>query len=96
MLFVNYIWGFDLEMSGAEEELDIKFRLIDGSDIGPKSFPVAMSVATLKENIIAQWPKGSIKAFISFALYLLSLHRGLRFTSLNLKEIVSLSILSGY
>lgn len=48
-------------MSGAQEQLEIKFRLIDGSDIGPKSFPVAMSVATLKENIIAQWPKGSIK-----------------------------------
>lgn len=44
-------------MSGAQEQLEIKFRLIDGSDIGPKSFPEAMSVATLKENIIAQWPK---------------------------------------
>lgn len=45
-------------MSGAQEQLDIKFRLIDGSDIGPKNFPVATSVATLKENIINQWPKG--------------------------------------
>ncbi|KAH6802997.1 membrane-anchored ubiquitin-fold protein 2 [Perilla frutescens var. frutescens] len=44
-------------MSGAQEQLEIKFRLIDGSDIGPKSFPAATSVATLKENIIAQWPK---------------------------------------
>lgn len=45
-------------MSGAQDQLEIKFRLTDGSDIGPKNFPVAMSVATLKENIIAQWPKG--------------------------------------
>ncbi|XP_022841730.1 membrane-anchored ubiquitin-fold protein 2-like [Olea europaea var. sylvestris] len=44
-------------MSGAQDQLEIKFRLTDGSDIGPKNFPVAMSVATLKENIIAQWPK---------------------------------------
>ncbi|KAL2523159.1 Membrane-anchored ubiquitin-fold protein 2 [Forsythia ovata] len=27
------------------------------SNIGPKFFPAATSVATLKENIIAQWPK---------------------------------------
>ncbi|PIM99461.1 hypothetical protein CDL12_28049 [Handroanthus impetiginosus] len=44
-------------MSGAQEQLEIKFRLTDGIDIGPKNFPVATSVATLKENIISQWPK---------------------------------------
>ncbi|KAK6129185.1 hypothetical protein DH2020_037064 [Rehmannia glutinosa] len=44
-------------MSGAQDQLEIKFRLTDGSDIGPKNFSVATSVATLKENIIAQWPK---------------------------------------
>ncbi|KAL2523055.1 Membrane-anchored ubiquitin-fold protein 2 [Forsythia ovata] len=46
-----------LQMSGAQDQMEIKFRLIDGSDIGPKFFPAATSVATLKENIIAQWPK---------------------------------------
>lgn len=45
-------------MSAAQDQLEIKFRLIDGTDIGPKSFPAATSVATLKENILAQWPKG--------------------------------------
>ncbi|KAI3713145.1 hypothetical protein L1987_71718 [Smallanthus sonchifolius] len=44
-------------MSGAQDSLEIKFRLIDGSDIGPKSFPAATSVATLKESILSQWPK---------------------------------------
>ncbi|KAM3286462.1 membrane-anchored ubiquitin-fold protein 2 [Capsicum chacoense] len=44
-------------MSAAQDQLEIKFRLIDGTDIGPKSFPAATSVATLKENILAQWPK---------------------------------------
>ncbi|CAA2970776.1 membrane-anchored ubiquitin-fold protein 1-like [Olea europaea var. sylvestris] len=44
-------------MSGSQDQLEIKFRLTDGSDIGPKNFPAATSVATLKENIIAQWPK---------------------------------------
>ncbi|KAL6961230.1 MYND-type zinc finger protein mub1 [Sarracenia purpurea var. burkii] len=44
-------------MSGVQDELEIKFRLTDGSDIGPKSFPAATSVATLKESILSQWPK---------------------------------------
>jgi len=44
-------------MAGVQDQLEIKFRLTDGSDIGPKSFPVATSVATLKESILAQWPK---------------------------------------
>ena len=46
-------------MSGVQDSLEIKFRLIDGSDIGPTSFPAAASVASLKENILSQWPKGS-------------------------------------
>lgn len=46
------------KMSGVQDQLEIKFRLFDGSDIGPKSFPTATSVATLKESILAQWPKG--------------------------------------
>ncbi|XP_029123671.1 membrane-anchored ubiquitin-fold protein 1 isoform X1 [Elaeis guineensis] len=44
-------------MSGVQEPLEIKFRLFDGSDIGPKKYAPATSVATLKESIIAQWPK---------------------------------------
>ncbi|KAL6324967.1 hypothetical protein AAG906_019875 [Vitis piasezkii] len=44
-------------MSGVQDQLEIKFRLTDGSDIGPKSFSAATSVATLKENVLAQWPK---------------------------------------
>ncbi|KAF5202430.1 Membrane-anchored ubiquitin-fold protein [Thalictrum thalictroides] len=44
-------------MSKTQEQLDIKFRLTDGSDIGPKSFTAATSVTTLKEAVIAQWPK---------------------------------------
>ncbi|XP_022740035.1 membrane-anchored ubiquitin-fold protein 1-like [Durio zibethinus] len=44
-------------MAGVQNQLEIKFRLTDGSDIGPKTFPAATSVATLKESILAQWPK---------------------------------------
>ncbi|MFS8018588.1 putative Ubiquitin-like domain superfamily, UBL3-like, ubiquitin domain-containing protein [Helianthus anomalus] len=45
-------------MAGVHDALEIKFRLIDGSDIGPQSFPAAANVLTLKETIISQWPKG--------------------------------------
>ncbi|XP_077223399.1 membrane-anchored ubiquitin-fold protein 1-like isoform X2 [Tasmannia lanceolata] len=44
-------------MSGGQEQLEIKFRLHDGSDIGPKRFTAATSVATVKESILSQWPK---------------------------------------
>jgi hypothetical protein len=45
----------------------IKFRLPDGTDIRPKQYTAASTVATLKETIIAQWPKGS---FLALATYL--------------------------
>uniref|UniRef100_A0A0D9Z958 Membrane-anchored ubiquitin-fold protein n=1 Tax=Oryza glumipatula TaxID=40148 RepID=A0A0D9Z958_9ORYZ len=42
---------------GVQEQFEIKFRLPDGTDIGPKRYPAASTVATLKESIVAQWPK---------------------------------------
>lgn len=44
-------------MSGVQDQLEIKFRLTDGLDIGPTSYPAAASVSNLKESILAQWPK---------------------------------------
>jgi hypothetical protein len=58
-------------MSGVQEQFEIKFRLPDGIDIGPRRFPPASTVATLKETIIAQWPKGEsphVRASLSFPL----------------------------
>lgn len=45
-------------MASVQDQLEIKFRLTDGSDIGPKTFPAATNIATLKESVLAQWPKG--------------------------------------
>ncbi|CAN0906039.1 Membrane-anchored ubiquitin-fold protein 3 [Linum grandiflorum] len=43
----------------AEEELvDVKFRLYDGSDIGPFRYAVASTVEMLKQRIMLDWPKG--------------------------------------
>lgn len=40
-----------------EEYLEVKFRLHDGTDIGPGRYLSATTVATLKESVLAQWPK---------------------------------------
>ena len=41
-----------------QELVEIKFRLADGSDIGPNKYSPSSTVGFLKEKIIAQWPKG--------------------------------------
>ncbi|XP_047066184.1 membrane-anchored ubiquitin-fold protein 4 [Lolium rigidum] len=41
-----------------EEEVDVKFRLFDGSDIGPVRCNAATTtVAALKDRVVADWPK---------------------------------------
>ncbi|CDP01184.1 unnamed protein product [Coffea canephora] len=40
-----------------EDLVEIKFRLADGSDIGPSKFSPSTTVSSLKEKIIALWPK---------------------------------------
>ncbi|XP_078442585.1 membrane-anchored ubiquitin-fold protein 1-like [Wolffia australiana] len=44
-------------MPGGQEQLEIKFRLPDGSDIGPKKYPFSASVSTVKESILSLLPK---------------------------------------
>ena len=56
-------------MSGVQDQLEIKFRLADGLDIGPKSFPAATSVSNLKESILAQWPKGWLLRLIEKIIF---------------------------
>ncbi|KAJ4952569.1 hypothetical protein NE237_029401 [Protea cynaroides] len=42
----------------AEEELiELKFRLSDGTDIGPKKYSPTTTVGAIKELIFVQWPK---------------------------------------
>ncbi|KAK6773223.1 hypothetical protein RDI58_028461 [Solanum bulbocastanum] len=40
-----------------QELVEIKFRLADGSDIGPNKYASSTTVASLKDKLIAQWPK---------------------------------------
>jgi hypothetical protein len=65
-------------MPEEEEELvELKFRLYDGSDIGPFRYSLASTVAMLKERIVADWPKGLftllnffLSFFLSFFMYI--------------------------
>ncbi|XP_071722706.1 membrane-anchored ubiquitin-fold protein 3-like [Rutidosis leptorrhynchoides] len=41
-----------------EELVDIKFRLFDGSDLGPFRYASASTVDMLKQRILSDWPKG--------------------------------------
>ncbi|GBG67675.1 hypothetical protein CBR_g805 [Chara braunii] len=43
-------------MAGGGEEIELKFRLIDGTDIGPLKFAPTATVAQMKESIIQAWP----------------------------------------
>ncbi|XP_042501723.1 membrane-anchored ubiquitin-fold protein 3-like isoform X1 [Macadamia integrifolia] len=40
-----------------EELVELKFRLFDGTDIGPNKYSPTTTVGTVKELILAQWPK---------------------------------------
>lgn len=45
----------------AEEEfVELKFRLYDGSDIGPIRYAASSTIAMVKERILSEWPKGAI------------------------------------
>ena len=41
-----------------EDLVEVKFRLYDGSDMGPFKYSPGSTVAQLKEKIVAEWPKG--------------------------------------
>lgn len=40
-----------------EELIELKFRIYDGSDIGPFRYPPNSTVATLKDRVVSEWPK---------------------------------------
>ncbi|XP_056169543.1 membrane-anchored ubiquitin-fold protein 4 [Syzygium oleosum] len=40
-----------------EDLVELKFRLYDGSDIGPFQYSPTSTVTMLKERIVTEWPK---------------------------------------
>lgn len=41
-----------------DDQIELKFRLFDGTDIGPNKFDLSTSVGSIKETILARWPAG--------------------------------------
>ncbi|GJN29241.1 hypothetical protein PR202_gb17443 [Eleusine coracana subsp. coracana] len=44
-------------MAGGKEPIEVKFRLFDGSDIGPNKYDPSTTVAALKEFVLTRWPQ---------------------------------------
>ncbi|PHT65481.1 hypothetical protein T459_29906 [Capsicum annuum] len=44
-----------------EDLVEVKFRLFDGSDVGPFRFSLASTVAMLKDRIVAELPKAILE-----------------------------------
>ncbi|MQM16195.1 hypothetical protein Taro_049149 [Colocasia esculenta] len=42
-----------------EDLVELKFRLYDGTDIGPIQYAGASTVQMLKERIFSEWPRDS-------------------------------------
>lgn len=51
-------------MAEGGEELELKFRIFDGTDIGHGSYSSSVTVATLKQRLLSQWPQGCDSAFL--------------------------------
>ncbi|RCV20887.1 hypothetical protein SETIT_4G094100v2 [Setaria italica] len=47
-------------MAGGKEPIEVKFRLFDGTDIGPSKYDPNTTVAALKEFVLARWPHDKV------------------------------------
>lgn len=55
---MEVVEGFEGDQMPEEDLVELKFRLYDGSDIGPFRYSSSSTVGMLKERIICEWPKG--------------------------------------
>jgi len=53
-------------MGEGEETIELRFRIYDGTDIGQGAYALSITAATLKQKLVAEWPKGLSFAFFSF------------------------------
>ncbi|KAL5223875.1 hypothetical protein ABZP36_010514 [Zizania latifolia] len=44
-------------MAGGRDPIEVRFRLFDGTDIGPNNHAPSTTVAALKELVLARWPQ---------------------------------------
>ncbi|KAG0574408.1 hypothetical protein KC19_VG260500 [Ceratodon purpureus] len=46
-----------MSVMSLEESVELKFRLHDGTDIGPNKYALATTVANIKESVLNHWLK---------------------------------------
>ncbi|KAK4408000.1 Membrane-anchored ubiquitin-fold protein 3 [Sesamum angolense] len=44
-------------MAEGDEHLELKFRIFDGTDIGHGTYSSSITVATLKQRLLTEWPQ---------------------------------------
>lgn len=49
-------------MGEGDEHLELKFRIFDGTDIGHGSYSSSITIATLKQRLLSEWPQGCSSA----------------------------------
>lgn len=45
-------------MAEGEEHIELKFRIYDGTDMAHATYASSMTIATLKQRLVAEWPQG--------------------------------------
>ena len=45
-------------MAEAEEHIELKFRIYDGTDLAHSNYAPSTTVTTLKQKLVAEWPQG--------------------------------------
>lgn len=56
-------------MAEGEERIELKFRIYDGTDIGHSTYASSMTVGTLKQRLVTEWPKGYLSFDVFFTCY---------------------------
>ncbi|GER32994.1 ubiquitin family protein [Striga asiatica] len=44
-------------MAEGDEQLELKFRIFDGTDIGHGSYSSSTTIANLKQRLLSEWPQ---------------------------------------
>lgn len=45
-------------MAEGEDQVELKFRIYDGTDIGHGTYQSSTAVAMLKQRLVDEWPQG--------------------------------------
>ncbi|KAK4492570.1 hypothetical protein RD792_017700 [Penstemon davidsonii] len=51
-------------MAEGDERLELKFRIYDGTDIGHGTYSSSVTVASIKQRLLSEWPQGCDSAYL--------------------------------